>query len=53
MITSKEIKIKKNNEFSADYINKELSNLNLDVLRWAITSIDSEFYTLNIAIVED
>ncbi len=53
MITSKDIKIKKNNEFSAEYINDELKKLNLDVLRWAITAVDNEFYTLNIAVVED
>ncbi len=52
MITSKEIKIKKVEEFSAQYVNDELKKLGLDVLRWAITDIDDEFYTVNIAIVE-
>ena len=52
MITSKEIKIKKLEEFSAQYVNEKLKKLGLDVLRWAITDIDDEFYTVNIAIVE-
>ena len=53
MITSKEIKIKKLSEFSSQYINEELENMGFDVLRWAVTAVDDEFYTLNIAIVED
>lgn len=52
MITSKEIKIKKLDEFSSQYINEELEKKNLDVLRWAVTDVDDEFYTVNIAIVE-
>lgn len=52
MITSKEIKIKKLDEFSSQYINEELEKRNLDVLRWAVTDVDDEFYTVNIAIVE-
>ena len=52
MITSKEIKIKKLSEFSSQYINEELKKIGFDVLRWAITDVDEEFYTVNIAIVE-
>ena len=52
MITSKEIKIRKIEEFSAQHVNDELKKLGLDVLRWAITDIDDEFYTVNISIVE-
>ena len=52
MITSKEINIKKLDEFSSQYINEELEKRNLDVLRWAVTDVDDEFYTVNIAIVE-
>lgn len=52
MITSKEIKIKKLDEFSSQYVNGELEKRNLDVLRWAVTDVDDEFYTVNIAIVE-
>ena len=53
MITSKEIKIKKLDEFSAQYVNKELEKMGLDVLRWAVAEVDDNFYTLSIAIVED
>ena len=52
MITSKEKKIKILDEFSSQYINEELEKKNLDVLRWAVTDVDDEFYTVNIAIVE-
>ena len=34
-------------------IENELSNLNLDVLRWVITEIDEEFYYLTLSIVKD
>ena len=52
MITSKEIKIENIGEFSSEYVNSQLSQLGFDVLRWAITNVDDDFYTVNIAIVE-
>ncbi len=52
MITSKEIKIKKTEEFSAEYVNSQLKVLGFDVLRWVITNVDDDFYTVNISIVE-
>ena len=52
MITSKEIRIKKTEEFSSEYVNAQLKDLGFDVLRWAITDFDDEFYTINLALVE-
>ncbi|MCD7779715.1 MAG: hypothetical protein LUH05_03470 [Candidatus Gastranaerophilales bacterium] len=53
MIKTKEFKVKIPKEFTSEYIENELKNSGLDVLRWAITDFDSEYYTLNLAIVED
>ena len=53
MITTKEVKIKISGDFNSEYIEYELKNMGFDVLRWAVTKIDDEFYTLNIAIVQD
>ena len=53
MITTKEVKVKRCDELTSEYIEKHLSIMGLDVLRWAITALDDEFYTLSIAVVED
>ena len=52
MITTKEIKIKTNRQISSEYVESELKKLGFDVLRWAITSIEGDFYILNIAVIE-
>ncbi len=52
MITTKTIKIKIPKEFTSEYIENELKSAGYDVLRWAITNYDEEFYTLDVAIVE-
>ncbi len=51
MITTKEIKIKLQTVFTSENIEKELNNMGLDYLRWAITGIDDKFYTIDVAIV--
>ncbi len=53
MICTKEIKIDKTENITADYIENKLKSLNLDVLRWAITNIDENQYTLDVAVVEN
>ncbi len=53
MIKTREVKVKMPEELTSKYIEDELKNMGLDVLRWAITDFDKEFYTLNLAIVED
>lgn len=52
MICTKEIKIIKTDNLNADYIEEALKATGLDVLRWAITSVDDTSYTLDVAIVE-
>ena len=51
MIINKEVKIKIPDEFTSEYIEQELKNMGYDVLRWAITDFDNEYYTVNIAVV--
>ena len=53
MIVNEYIKIKKVDDLSSEYIEKELSKLNLDVLRWVITQVDDEFYYLTLSVVKD
>ena len=53
MIVNEFIKIKKVESLTSEYIDNELSKLNLDVLRWVITDIDDEFYHLTLSIVKD
>ena len=53
MITTKEIKIKRIENISSEYIDSELSKLELDVLRWAVTGYDDDTFTLNLAVVEN
>lgn len=49
MITTNEVKIKKNEKFTSEYIEKELKNSGYDVIRWAITGCDNDHYTVSIA----
>ncbi len=53
MISSKDVKIKKTNDFTSEYIETELKKQGYDVLRWAITNYDDTDYIVNIAYVEN
>lgn len=53
MIATKEIKIKVVENLTSDYIESELKNNGLDVLRWAIVAVEKDFYVLNIAYFEN
>ena len=53
MITTKEVKIKRCDKLTSEYVETQLKNMGFDVLRWAITAYDDEFYILNLAVVED
>ena len=53
MIVNEFIKIKKVDDLTSEYIDKELSKLSLDVLRWVITEIDEEYYHLTLSVVKD
>jgi hypothetical protein len=51
MLITKEIKIKRINNITTQYIEAELNKLNLDVLSWVITNFDDNFLFLNISII--
>ena len=51
MIVTKEVKIRKIDKLTSEYIEKELKKLNLDILCWSIIDFDKENYILNLAIV--
>lgn len=53
MIVNKIIKVKIVDDLTSEYIENEFKQLNLDVLRWAIIDIDSEFYIINASVVVD
>lgn len=53
MITTKEIKLKISGEVTSEYIENELKKQGLDVLRWAITGYNDNYYILNLAVVVD
>lgn len=53
MISTKEVKLDKTDDFTSEYIEQKLQQMGFDVLRWAITDYDDKFYMLNIAVVED
>ena len=53
MIYTKEIKIHKIKNITSKYIDEELSKLNKDILHWAITEENSEYFILNVSIVEN
>ena len=53
MIISKDFKIKIPEEFTSGYIEKELKKMGLDVLRWAVTGYDEEFYTVTASYVKE
>ena len=53
MIFSKEVKIKKNDEFLSEYIESELNKLQLDILSWAIVGYSDNEYIINIAVIQN
>ncbi len=53
MILSKDVKIKRTEDFTSEYIKAELKKQGYDVLRWAVTDYNDTDYIVNIAYVED
>lgn len=51
MIKSENIKIKKIDCFDNLYIEQELKNLGLDIVRWAIVEIDKNTLTLSVSYI--
>lgn len=52
MIITKETKIEITNDITSDHIENLLKLMNYDVLKWAITGVNDNFYILNIAVIE-
>jgi len=50
MIKSEVIKIKKAENFDNLYIEQELKNLGLDVVRWAVIDIDKKYLTVSVSV---
>lgn len=48
-IVTKQVKLPIIQELSCDYVEKHLDE---GILRWAITKVDEEFYTIDCAVVE-
>ena len=53
MITTKQIILKKQLPFDADYIEKEFSLRNLSVLRWAVVKVTENDFIIDAAVIED
>ncbi len=51
MIATEEVKVRIPKVFTSEYIENELKEMGYDVLRWAITNYDDNFYTISIAFV--
>ena len=52
-IINSEIKIKKPEIINTEYIEQELSRLNIKALRWAIVDVNETDYTLNVSYFEN
>lgn len=52
MILTKEVFIDKTENLTSEYIENELKNLDLNVLKWAIVEVTEDSYKLNIAVIE-
>jgi hypothetical protein len=52
MITSEVIKLKLNKPITNEQIETTLNELNLNVLRWAITEVNDDVFTIRAAIIK-
>lgn len=52
MILTKEVAIKVTDEISSEYIELQLKDMGLNVLRWAIVDIKDGSYILNLAVLD-
>ena len=48
-VVSKLVKIKNNRMPSTEYIEQELTKLNISPLRWAIVHVSDKMYTVSVA----
>ena len=49
MITTKQIEIPKTRNLTSDYIETELSKMNIEPLRWAIVDVLKDKYVLSVS----
>lgn len=52
MIKSKNIKIKNKINFENLYIEQELKNLGLNVVRWAVIAVEDDFLTVSVSYID-
>ena len=52
MILSKNIKIKKIENFDNLYIEQELKNLGLNIVRWALITVDDNSLTVSVSYID-
>ena len=52
MITTEEIKIPITDNLTSEYIEEYLKNMDLDILRWAITKIENNFYIISTSYIK-
>ena len=52
MIRSENIKIKKIDGFDNLYIESELKNLGLELVRWAVIAVDEEYLTVSVSYID-
>ena len=52
-VVSKLVKIPNNNNISTEYIEQELTKLNINPLRWAIVNVSDKIYEVSVANLQD
>ena len=52
-IISETIEIENNHNPSVEYIEGELTKLNINPLRWAVVHVSDKIYTLSVAKIEE
>jgi len=53
MITTKQIIIKKQIPFDADYVENEFIKRNLKVIRWAVVKVTENDFIIDAAVIEN
>lgn len=48
-VVSRQVEIPKNEALTTEYIENELTKLNINPLRWAIVSVSDTMYTISVA----
>lgn len=51
MIKSKNVKIKKIENFDNLYVEQELKTLGLDIVRWAVIAVEEDYLTVSVSYI--